>query len=316
MGQFSIKGILIALLVVLLGVFSSGKMSNENREYLESSAEKSGTTFLTLSAIKGAVAIFEGSTVGAEFGVTADIQVGDAVQPIYDFVDLAWRLSLASVSMLLLINAVVNTIQSWGVFLLVLTGLIWGGIFIARCCGKRPLENRGLFSKIARLSVVLSICIYIVLPMSVGVARYLSEKISAPMIVQGADDFEQLKVETSQEQIQLKYFDEVSSAGSVWNAKARIAKVKDKLQEFSEWCKTRTVTLIENGIRFCAGICFDCFIFPLSVGLSVYWGIKLGMAENRSIKSEITNAFKEIDSYQKEQHKQRVLKSLDKFIRH
>lgn len=47
-------------------------------------------TFLVISAIKAGMALIEGSTVGVGF----ELEVGDVIQPAYDYVDFFWRVFL------------------------------------------------------------------------------------------------------------------------------------------------------------------------------------------------------------------------------
>jgi len=47
-------------------------------------------TFLAISAIKASLAMIEGSTVGVGF----EIQLGDLIQPAYDYVDFFWEMFL------------------------------------------------------------------------------------------------------------------------------------------------------------------------------------------------------------------------------
>ncbi len=96
----------IILLVVAIGAayvtdktvqaIGVGQMVKANDEYLSSSLKKSGVAFISLSAIKAGVAIITGSTVGVEAGVTANVELGDAVQSIYDFIDMAWKITFFS----------------------------------------------------------------------------------------------------------------------------------------------------------------------------------------------------------------------------
>ncbi len=287
--KIKFKWLYLSLTLICVAAFASIKISEENKVYLQNSVTKSTNTFLTLSAVKGAVAVIEGSTIGAEVGVTADLQVGDAVQPIYDFIDLAWKLSLSSVTVLLLINAIITFAQSTGLFVLVAT-LIFSGFYFYF----RNRANCKALAIITRFLVTLSLSVYIVLPISIGCARVMSEKISTPLIEQGEQDFEKLKIETSQSEIQSKYFDDVSKIEGVWKTKERIDVAKQKLIEFSVWCKKRTEVLVENGIRYCAGICFDCFIFPLAIALVIYSIFKFGLNSNRDFKDELREVINEI----------------------
>jgi hypothetical protein len=186
-------------------------------DYLESSAEKSGASFLILSGIKGGVAILEGSTIGGEAVVTTDIQVGDAVQPIYDFIDVAWRVTFAS------------------------------GV------------------------IVCALGIYFVLPLATGVARYLSETSSAPMIDEGMAELKQLEEDSSPSAMQERFFPEGEKTKKKLN-------IKQKAVEILAWCKETTSRVITRGIRLCAGFLFDCFVFPFAILLIVYMVVKRGLS--------------------------------------
>ena len=49
-------------------------------------------TFLVISAVKASLALVEGSTVG----VGVEVQVGDLIQPAYDYVDYFWKVFLTA----------------------------------------------------------------------------------------------------------------------------------------------------------------------------------------------------------------------------
>ena len=67
------------------------RLYETNQAYIEKSLHRALTTFAVLSGIKIGLAIMEGSELGVGFG----IEVGDAVQSAYDYVDVAWRTVLA-----------------------------------------------------------------------------------------------------------------------------------------------------------------------------------------------------------------------------
>ena len=50
--------------------------------------EENAKTFILVSGLKAGLAVIEGSTVEAVF---IDIEIGDIVQPSYDFVDQIWK---------------------------------------------------------------------------------------------------------------------------------------------------------------------------------------------------------------------------------
>ena len=60
---------------------------------------------MILSAIKSGVAVLERSRVSIAF----NLQVGDIVQSIYDYVDIAWKSALAGCTILFLMRMVLQT---------------------------------------------------------------------------------------------------------------------------------------------------------------------------------------------------------------
>ena len=66
------------------------RLSVATAEMIDESLSRDMRTFMTVSAVKAGLAIFTGSTVDAGVGVGVQIEMGDAVQPVYDYVDFVW----------------------------------------------------------------------------------------------------------------------------------------------------------------------------------------------------------------------------------
>ena len=92
---------------LLVNTCGGAVLSDSNRAYLDESFDRSMKGFLVLSAIKGGLAVLEGSEVGVGF----NLEVGDIVQSVYDYVDVAWKTALAGGTILLLIQLILQTIQ-------------------------------------------------------------------------------------------------------------------------------------------------------------------------------------------------------------
>ena len=75
-------------------------LKKESLQYTQSSYEESKKLFVTLSVLKGTMAVIEGSTLNANAVVGVDIELGDIVEPVYDMVNILWRTSLVSVVIL------------------------------------------------------------------------------------------------------------------------------------------------------------------------------------------------------------------------
>ncbi len=267
------------------------RIVDQNTEYLEASTVKSGAAFLTLSTIKAAVSVFEGSTIGGEAGATVDVQVGDVVQPIYDFVDVAWRVTFASSIVLLGMNLMLQIVFGWGLPAMIILFFAVALAWIIRNQFPNQRIVSGFIEKLVRLFVAIVLCIYIGLPLAVTGARYLSLKISTPMIDQGLDEFVQLEGETSLEAINEKYFEDDGNS-AWWNIKGKFDQFKDKAQEFIDWCGQRIGSLLEKGVRYFAGVIFDCLVFAGTFLLVIYLTLKKGLAgfgvsNGRTIREDI-----------------------------
>ncbi len=274
-----VTGIVLILLAVgvarladkLVKVCGVQRLVEANHDYLQNSFEKSGASFLVLSGIKGGVAILEGSTIGGEAVVTTDIQVGDAVQPIYDLIDVAWRITFASGAVLLLTMLLLDTIFQWGPTFLTLAfvsgAVLWlaaNGFPKMRWCGV-------LLRRACSFFVVCVMGIYLVLPLATGAARYLSKTISAPMIDAGVAELKQLEEDSSPAAIQDRFFPDGEKTKEKLN-------IKKKAVEILTWCKETTKRVITRGIRLCAGFLFDCFLFPFVIVIVGYTLVKRGLS--------------------------------------
>lgn len=117
----------------LLGACGLARLNQSNDCYLKDSFDRSLKGFLVLSAIKSGIAVLEGSEVGVGF----NLEVGDMVQSIYDYVDVAWRTALAGGTILLLMRIVLQVIQSVDHWLLVGSLSLYLIVFLSTECTSR-----------------------------------------------------------------------------------------------------------------------------------------------------------------------------------
>ena len=98
-----ITGILLCILGLMDKIFEFtifNFFKNMTKPYLERAYEESKKLFITLSLLKGTTDVIEGSTVNVNVILGMNIQIGDLVQPIYDIIDILWKISLVSVVVL------------------------------------------------------------------------------------------------------------------------------------------------------------------------------------------------------------------------
>ena len=160
------KNMIIALILIM--VILSFSVADKNVETVNRLVLDTTTTFITVSVIKGAADMIEGSTL---FG----IEVGDVVQPVLDSVNVVWKFLLgalafwgcmklfitlpAVLAIMLLVLAVVAYIMNKGMsrFLMfcsfvcsLIPFIIFGtGIIMNYCTEPLRLEAQEHFDKVA-----------------------------------------------------------------------------------------------------------------------------------------------------------------------
>lgn len=238
-------------------------LAARNDRYLQDAAEKATGGFLVLSLIKSALAVVEGSSVGVGF----DLELGDAVQSIYDYVDLAWRTTLSGSVVLLLTRLICESVRQCG------HGFLAGFLLLAAlhavAAGLAPERWRNLFRRPAAMLLTIVLTLYLVLPLSVFAAARLSERITLPLIDDALSNFEQasadLKLDEtaggSPSKAAAGWFD------SAWNLGGMVAGVKDSLLGQINGFRSRTDSMARSTIRLIAGYLFDCLIFPAVIFL-------------------------------------------------
>ncbi len=128
---------------------------------LNESIDRNLVTFVSLSAIKAVVGIVEGSTVGVGF----ELEVGDLVQPAYDYLDFVWTLFLYALMTLSFYKLLMETgLLSVG-FALIGAGLLLGAFAFLS-----PPARRW-----ARFLMRFGIVVSYVVPASLLGAQYVSD---------------------------------------------------------------------------------------------------------------------------------------------
>lgn len=177
-------GILFLLAVLsitgLAERFQRGVILPPAETYVEQSQEKALAAFITISAVKGIVAVIEGSDV-------VGIEVGDVVQPLYDAIDITWKLITASLASLYVIEILLDLCGSLSSVFLTIT---FTALLVFQFIRKTPIRRAAWFTGI------LSFTFFIAIPMTLLISGKFSESYSKPV----REEFD-----TRMEQFQLDY---------------------------------------------------------------------------------------------------------------
>lgn len=253
----------------LVDTVGMGRITDANLAYLDEAFDRSLSGFLVLSGIKSGLAIIEGSEVGIGF----NLEIGDIVQAVYDYVDVAWKAALAGGTILLLTRLcleAVALIDHW-----CLAGMLLGvGVYLIF---RWFLTGCQRTTRIVREStlflVVLTLILYVILPISITGASFLSKRITQPIIEETQTGFEDIHREFSPGYLSQGFFPEDVKEGSLFpgfDFKAKYESTKERIQFIGTFFKDRTRHMAVLTLKLVAGYVFDCIIFPLTFFVVLY----------------------------------------------
>jgi len=256
----------------------SNTIKTRAEEYVDSSFEKAVVGFSVVSIVKAAISIVEGSTIGASVGVSAEIEAGDVVQPVYDFVDIAWRVILWSCTILLSIKIVFKATGVIDNIILGISLFLFAGFLITKWYLPSFLKFRKMLQDFFSLSILLFISIYYIIPFSVFLSSKMSEIVTRPYIEEAYSGFEETKKEISMSDETNK---ENGFFQSLKNTYTYIVELPQKIKE-------NTKSLFIWSIKLIVGYLFDCIIFPLMIFLLLFWTVGFFIKYFFNLDREIT----------------------------
>lgn len=239
-------------------------LSQANSSYLEEAFNKSLSGFLILSSIKSGLAVVEGSEVGVGF----NLELGDIVQPVYDYVDIAWKAALAGGSIIVGMQLALKgltLVDHWALAILL---LLLSACRLTR--GLPPRWNRlhTGFKQALRFVTTLSLAFYLLLPLSVTGAAALSHHVTRPLLQQAQQELERIENEISPENMDQEALTDLAAESfSSPSLKKRLADTGTGIHMLISFLKTETDQIAALSFKLIAAYLFDCILFPLLFGL-------------------------------------------------
>lgn len=258
-----------------LGWCGLSHLERVNGQYLDSAFDSALAGFLILSGIKSGLSIVEGSSVG----IGVNVQLGDVVQPVYDYVDIAWRAAMAGASVVVVMQLALQglaMVDHWALFMLLLIWVTWLlGIWIFPSAQS---AHRILKAGI-RFSVALCLVLYLLLPLTITGASAVSQRITKPLLESSQAEFKSVGEELSPEGLHRRFFPEGEEADelSAFDLKGKISKMSDGVKALAAYLKLETERLAAATLKFIAAYLFDCILFPLFFGLILMTMLKSGV---------------------------------------
>ena len=272
--------ILAAMLLAMAGYadvvidgLGMGVVTDANRTYLTDAFDRSLVGFLVLSGIKSGLAIIEGSEVGIGF----NLEIGDIVQSVYDFVDVAWKTALAGGTILLMTRFCLDAVALVDHWCLVLMLLSIGAYWVLAWYFQHMKRIKHLARESMVFLVVVSLTLYIVLPISISGASFLSRSITQPLIEATQDEFQEINKSFSPGRVHSSLFPTEKESESLFSSldfTARFEKTRERIKAIGEYFKNKTRHLAVLTLKLVAGYLFDCIVFPLTFFVILYFFTK------------------------------------------
>jgi len=253
-----------------IGFFGMNRVTAANTVFLEEAFDRSLAGFLVLSGIKSGMAVIEGSEVGIGF----NLEIGDIVQSVYDYVDIAWKTALAGGTILLITRMTLEAVTFMDHWCLALTILLAVIFLIFVWFFQTYFRLANVFKEAMLFLLVLSMTLYFILPLGVTVASFVSGRITQPMIRSSYEGFEEINREFSPSQINQQLFsdnaDQDESIFSALDFTAKYGKTRERIRQIGRYFKHKTKHIATLTIKLVAGYLFDCIVFPLTFFIVLY----------------------------------------------
>lgn len=249
-------------------------LNTTNAHYLEGAFDKALAGFLLLSTIKSGLAVVEGSEVGIGFS----LELGDAVQPVYDYVDIAWRAALAGGSIIVGMQLALKGLRLIDHWALTGLGLLLVGHYLSIwCLPTRKRLHLGLKEGV-RFGTALCVALYLLLPLSVTGAAALSQQVTHPMVEASHEELKVIGSALSPEHIGQHFMNDTNGEGlSVSDLKSALANAGQGVKALTIYLKSETERIAALTIKLIAAYLFDCILFPLLFALIFLTVLKSGV---------------------------------------
>jgi hypothetical protein len=247
-----------------LAMCGLGYLSRANQSYLETASRKSMSGFLLLSGIKSGLAVVEGSEVGVGFS----LELGDVVQPVYDYVDMTWKAALAGGSILVgmqLALKALDLMDHWVLAAVLLSALLR---MLTIWCLPRWRRLRDGLDEAVRFGVSAAAAFYLLLPLSVTAAASLSNHITRPMLEASHEELRRIDARIRPPNLSQEALADMAGDGLAGPSLAsRLTDTAAGIRMLITFLKTQTEQVAGLAFRMIAAYVFDCVLFPLFFGL-------------------------------------------------
>lgn len=244
------------------------RLDQGNQVYLDASIRDTAHLMIPVGAAKAAADAIEGSTVNIEAGAVfakagMSIEAGDTLQPLLDYIDLAWRLLMLSLVYLVTAKCVLAGTNALAApFLAVSFTALLAAHLLAFLRGAPP-ALRHAFQRVGALFLMGALLFLILLPMTVAGTAYLSHHTTDPMHEEVRTAFEQVGSAFSMERFHAA--DELKDKAVI---------LKEKLSSLGEYARVAVGEVAMAVCKLAAIKLLNGLVFPLASFAFLVWLVR------------------------------------------
>ena len=255
-----------------------GHLNRVNAAYLDEASERSMQVFFVLSAIKVGLAVVEGSEVGVGFG----LELGDVVQAAYDYVDITWKMVLAGTVILQCMRfalASAAVVDQWFLAVTLFAILM---MYLCRWGAPGWIKTRRAFRDSTLLLTVITLTLYLVLPLSIAGGARLSNRITRPSLEEARHGLVTIQNELSRK-----------TDGGDEGILGLLSSAKAKVQEVASYVTGKMRDMAGYLLTLIAVYIFDCLVFPLVLFIGLLWCARVtarylvGVKQNQNMREDL-----------------------------
>lgn len=243
-----------------IGKLGMKSLSRSNELYLQTSFDRALKGFLAMSGLKMGLAVIKDSEAGISIGFSTQLHIGGLVQSVYDYVDIAWKTLLAGSGILLGMRYILDALSLIDSPALALTLAILLAMLILKWYFPLALRSYRLTRDMALIMTIITLSLYLVVPLSISGASLLSKQITAPSISEAHEGVDSIKLELFPE-----------TSGPEKGLYERLKGAKDRVEDVALYFKVRARQMTVWVIKIITGYIFDCIIFPLLLFALLFW---------------------------------------------
>lgn len=242
-------------------------LSEAAKSRINSSLEENLIVFATLSTIKAGLAIIEGSSVGVSLGASIQLEIGDLIQPAFDYLDVTWHIFLYALFLLTFYRLLLESgFLGLGLPIAGLGLLLWA-LFSAW----RP-EHREWAKRFAFVGLLIAYGLPLALVCSDAVARHYI----APIRAKTVEDLKKTEIRFSTLREELM---NLRSELSILSPGKSVEAVKESFAAIADRFTNLTWSSLTTFLYYILILSMELLILPLLMAYMISSGLRLGLRQ-------------------------------------